>query len=336
MSKHLTLALAALAAAGPLAAAEGKKIVITGLKAAEVEEVRASAPAGVKVVSAEGANLAAEAADADAIVGTINPALIRAGRNLKWVQILSAGIERYRSPELLASNLTMTNAKIIQGPNIADHALAMLLALTRGLNRMIPERASEEWKRGERGLVELRGKTAVIIGVGGIGMQIAQRAKGFDMKVIGVDPKDLSYTPLVDRMVPPDRLDAVLPQADVVFVSAPHTPASEGMMGPRQFERMKAGAYFIAVSRGKLYSTDALVKALDSRRLAGAGLDVTDPEPLPKGHALWKFDNVIITPHVAGNSDQVQGRRIELVKENIRRFAAGEPLLNVVDKQKGY
>ncbi|MCX6638502.1 MAG: D-2-hydroxyacid dehydrogenase, partial [Acidobacteria bacterium] len=119
-------------------------------------------------------------------------------------------------------------------------------------------------------------------------------------------------------------------------ISAPHTPQSEGMMGARQFDLLKKGVYFIAVSRGKLYDTGALVRALDSRRLAGAGLDVTNPEPLPKGHPLWKFENVIITPHVAGQSDLVQGRRMDLLKENIRRFAAGEPLLNVVDKAKGY
>jgi len=107
-------------------------------------------------------------------------------------------------------------------------------------------------------------------------------------------------------------------------------------MGPKQFDLMKQNSYFIAVSRGKLYDSNALVKALDSRKLAGAGLDVTNPEPLPKGHALWKFENVIITPHIAGQSDSVQGRRMELIKENISRFVKGEPMLNVVDKQKGY
>ncbi|MEO8132068.1 MAG: NAD(P)-dependent oxidoreductase, partial [Bryobacteraceae bacterium] len=134
----------------------------------------------------------------------------------------------------------------------------------------------------------------------------------------------------------PDRIDSVIPQADVVFISAPHTPQSEGMIGPKQFELMKKGAYFIAVSRGKLYDTPALVKALDSQRLSGAGLDVTNPEPLPPGHALWKFENVIITPHIAGQSDGVQARRVDLIKENIARFDRGEQMLNVVDKKKGY
>lgn len=316
-------------------AAQDKKIVVTGLKPEAVEELRAAAP-GVRVVAAEGEQLAAEAPDADAILGTITPQLLAAGRKLRWVQVYSAGVERYLSPELRASPVTLTNCKIIQGPNIADHAMALLLALTRSLNRTIPAQARQEWTRGRHPLIELQDKTAVIIGVGGIGMQIAQRAAGFGMRVIGVDPKDIPYTPLVARVVPPDRLDAVLPEADVVFVAAPLTPQSQGMMGARQFELMKRGSYFIAVSRGKLYDTPALVKALDSQHLAGAGLDVTDPEPLPKGHPLWKFDNVLITPHIAGASDQVQERRMALLKENIRRFAAGQPLLNVVDKQKGY
>jgi phosphoglycerate dehydrogenase-like enzyme len=156
------------------------------------------------------------------------------------------------------------------------------------------------------------------------------------MKVIGVDPKDIPYLPFLERTVPPDRLDSVLPEADVVFVSAPHTRGSEKMIGARQFGLMKKGGYFIVVSRGKLYDGMALAQALEMKQLAGAGLDVTDPEPLPKGHPLWKFENVIITPHIAGRSDGEDPRYIALFKENLRRFAAGEPLLHVVDKQKGY
>ena len=317
------------------AAAQTKKVLVTGLRPEAVEELRSAAP-GLNLVAAEEGRLGAQVADADAILGTITPQLVAAGQQLKWAQVYSAGVERYLTPELRASPITLTNCKIIQGPNIADHALALLLALTRALNRTLPAQARGEWSRGQHRLIELTGKTAVVIGVGGIGMQIAQRARAFDMRVIGVDPKDIPYTSLLERVVPPDRLDEVLPEADVVFVSAPLTRESQGMMGARQFERMKKGSYFIAVSRGKLYSTEALVKALDSRQLAGAGLDVTDPEPLPQGHALWKFDNVLITPHIAGGSDRVQERRMALLKENLRRFAAGAPLLNVVDKERGY
>ena len=156
------------------------------------------------------------------------------------------------------------------------------------------------------------------------------------MKVIGVDVRDMPPTVTVQRFVPPDMLDTVLPEADVVFISVPHTKRSEGMMGAKQFELMKKGSYFIAVSRGKIYDHNGLVKALDSRRLAGAGMDVTDPEPLPKGDPLWKFPNVIITPHTSGGSDNLEARLYNLVKENIRRFGAGMALLNVVDKKAGF
>jgi phosphoglycerate dehydrogenase-like enzyme len=142
--------------------------------------------------------------------------------------------------------------------------------------------------------------------------------------------------PVLKKVVKPDQLDEVLPEADVVFVSAPHTQQSHKMMGPKQFGLMRQGSYFIAVSRGGIYDLDALVSALESKRLAGAGVDVTDPEPLPKGHSLWRCDNAIITPHIAGRSDKDRARMAGTVKENLRRFVEGKPLVNVVDKQKGY
>lgn len=328
------LILLAIASCLPLPA-QSFKIVVTGMPPEAIREFQAVSPQ-VKFVSAGQDQLLKEIVDADAIFGTISPELFHAGHKLKWVQTYSAGVETYRFPDFIHSDCILTNCKIIQGPEIADHALALLLALTRDLNQIIPNRSKEEWARGNYHPIELRGKTAVVIGVGGIGSQIAQRASAFGMKVIGVDPKDIPLNPYVSKMVYPDQLNSVLPQADVVFVSAPHTPQSEGMMGAKQFELMKKGSYFIAVSRGKLYDTQALVKALDERRLAGAGMDVTNPEPLPKGHALWKFDNVIITPHMATLSDGVNDRRMELIKENISRFVKGEPMLNVVDKVKGY
>ncbi len=334
MMKTLALALALLA---PLAAQQ-KKIVATGLGASLISEFQRVAPNATFVVGdvKNPATLASQVADADAILGTISPDLFRAARKLKWVHIFSAGVETYRFPEFINSDVTLTNARVIQGPEIADHAFAFLLAFTRSLYRAIPDRPKEEWGRGAYTAIELRGKTAVIIGVGGIGQQIALRAWAFGMNVIGVDPKDYPLSNYVSRIVPPDRIDTVLPLADVVFVSAPHTPESEGMVGPRQFELMKKGAYFIAVSRGKLYNTEALVKALDEKRLAGAGLDVTNPEPLPKGHPLWKFENVIITPHMATVSDGLAARQRELIVDNVARFVKGDPLRNVVDKKKGY
>jgi phosphoglycerate dehydrogenase-like enzyme len=253
---------------------------------------------------------------------------------------MSAGVERALhlsgGNDLRDSPIVLTNNQIVQGPEIADHALAMLLTLSRGIHTFIAHRQQELWQGRPYPGIELNGRTAVVIGAGGIGQQIAIRSWAFGMDVIGVDPEDLPYSPFLKKIVKPDQLDEVLPQADVVFVSAPHTPLSHKMMGPRQFEMMKQGAYFIAVSRGGLYDLPSLVKALDGKKLAGAGVDVTDPEPLPKGHPLWKFDNAIITPHIAGRSDKDRARMVGTIKENIRRFAEGKPLLNVVDKQKGY
>jgi phosphoglycerate dehydrogenase-like enzyme len=333
--KRLMLVLAFSLSTTTGALAQNKKIVVTGMDPSAIKEMQGVA-SNVTIVAADQTKLAEQVADADAIFGTINPELFRSAKKLKWVQVYSAGVENYRFPEFLKSDVTLTNCKILQGPNIADHAFALLLALTRDLYRIIPNRTKEEWTRGKHTPIELRGKTAVIVGLGGIGMQIAQRAHAFDMKVIGVDPKDIPLSYWVSKQVPPDRLDSVLPEADVVFLAAPHTPQTEGLMSTKQFDLMKKNSYFIAVSRGKLYSSDALLNALESKHLAGAGLDVTNPEPLPKGHPLWKCENVIITPHIAGQSDNVQTRRMAVIKENIARFSKGEPLVNVVDKQKGY
>ena len=329
-----------LLAAALVLAAQTKK-VIANLPPAMVQELAKTAP-NVRIVPARGEQVAREIADADAMVGVVlTPDLLKLATRLKWLHISSAGVEHHGNqvglfPELINSDIVVTNAKNVYGPQIADHAFAFLLALTRKLNVTIPRQHLEEWPAGRDGMFELNGKTAVIIGVGGIGSQIAQRAFGFGMKVIGVDIRDIPTSIMVQRVVPPDRLDEVLPEADVVFVSVPHTARSEGMMGAREFELMKPGSYFIAMSRGKIYDHNALVKALDSKRLAGAGLDATDPEPLPKGHPLWKFPNVVITPHTSGGSDNLQMRLDNLVKENIRRFGAGLPLLNVVDKKEGF
>lgn len=332
MLKTILIAITVFASVLP---AQQKKIVVTGMAIEWIPELKDAAP-NVTFVAAKPDEVLAQASDADAILGVISPELFSAAKKLKWVHIYSAGVETYRFPAFTNSNVMLTNGKIIQGPEIADHAFALLLSLTRNMIRAIPNMKKEEFNKQDYKPLELRGKTAVIIGVGGIGSQIAQRAHGFGMTVIGVDPKDIPLNPDISRVVTPDRLDSVLPLADVVFISAPHTPQSEGMIGPKQFELMKKGTYFIAVSRGKLYNTEALVKGLDERRLAGAGLDVTNPEPLPKGHALWKFDNVIITPHIATLSDGVTARYHDLVLDNVTRFAKGEPLRNLVDKIKGY
>ena len=320
--------------------AQTKKIVVMG-QPEEVIRDWQSASANVRIVAATPATVMKEIADADGFVGSITPEMLRAAKRLKWVQVTSAGVERVLhlsgSNALRDSDIVLTNNQIVQGPEIADHAMAMLLYFTRNLHVYAMDRPKELWRRGERFPgIELNQKTGIVIGLGGIGQQIAIRAWAHGMRVIGVDPEDIPYSPFWQKVVKPDQLDEVLPQADVVFVAAPHTEQSHKMMGPSQFEKMKQGSYFIAVSRGGLYDMPALVKALDSKRLAGAGVDVTDPEPLPPGHPLWKFENAIITPHIAGRSDLDRGRMLGTVKENIKRFAEGRPLINVVDKHKGY
>jgi phosphoglycerate dehydrogenase-like enzyme len=318
--------------------AQTKKIVVRG-DSRLVQEFQ-SVTDKARIVPVTDANVMKEIADADAYIGSIKPEEVRAGKNLKWVSIMSAGVEnvlfKSGSNDLRDSNIVLTNNKVVQGPEIADHALAMLLMLTRRLYHYEALKNQEEWERKPFTGIELRGKTAVVVGVGGIGSQIAIRANAFGMKVIGVDPEDKPFLPFLEKVVKPDQLDEVIPQADVVFISAPHTEKSHKMMGTKEFELMKKNSYFIAVSRGGIYEMPGLVKALDSHQLAGAGVDVTDPEPLPKGHALWKFDNVIVTPHIAGRSDQDQARMVGTVKDNIKRFVDGKPLINVVDKQKGY
>jgi phosphoglycerate dehydrogenase-like enzyme len=322
-----------------LSAAQTKKILVVSSDQAFLKDLQ-SATSKARIVGVASDGVLKEIVDADAIVGDIRPEYVRAGKNLKWAQIMSAGVERVLhlsgSSDLRDSPIILTNNQIVQGPEIADHALAMLLTLSRGIHNFVVQRQKGVWQRSTEGLIELNGRTALVVGVGGIGTQIAVRAHAFGMNVIGVDPEDIPYLPFVKTVVKPDQLDEVLPDADVVFVAAPHTPQSHKMLGPKQFDLMKQGSYFIAVSRGGLYDMNALVKGLDSKRLAGAGVDVTDPEPLPSGHALWKFENVVITPHIAGRSDKDRARMVGTIKENIRRFVDGRPLLNVVDKHKGY
>jgi D-2-hydroxyacid dehydrogenase (NADP+) len=336
MTCRTAFLLALFAAAAP---AQTKKILVSNADPVIAKELESASPKA-RIVPVTKETVMKEIVDADAYVGDPTAEQVRAGKNLKWVQTMSAGVERVLhlsgGNDLRDSNIILTNNQIVQGPEIADHAMAMLLALSRGLPTFFANRLQEKWQARPYGGIELNGRTAVIIGVGGIGTQIAFRAWAFGMNVIGVDPEDIPYMPIMRKVVKPDQLNEVLPEADVLFISAPHTPMSHKMVGPQQFELMKQGAYFIAVSRGGLYDLNSLVKALDSKRLSGAGVDVTDPEPLPQGHALWKFDNVIITPHIAGRSDKDRARMVGTIKLNIQRFCDGKPLINVVDKQKGY
>jgi phosphoglycerate dehydrogenase-like enzyme len=322
-----------------ICSAQTKKIIVEGADADMLREYQSVTPKA-RVIGVTRDTVMREIGDADAFIGNITPAEVRAGKNLKWVAVMSAGVEnvlmKSGGNDLRDSNIVLTNNKVVQGPELADHAFAMFLSLARDLPRYWGDKQREVWNGGNLHVIELMGKNALIIGMGGAGMQIATRAWAFGMNVTGVDPEDKPFSPMIKRIVKPDQLNEVIPDADVVFISAPDTPLSHKMVGPKQFELMKKNSYFIAVSRGGVYDLPSLIKALDENKLAGAGVDVVDPEPLPAGNAMWKFPNAIVTPHIAGRSDKDRGRMVGTIKENIARFVDGRPLLNVVDKQKGY
>ena len=334
----LTGAAAASLAANEAAQAQARvKVLIPALTPEQLAELKAAAPRANLVICNSPAEALAQIADADATYGFVSAELIRAGKKLRWIQMPSAGVEHVVTiPELANSSITLTNMQGIFAPEISDQALGYLLCFTRSLIHFIQQKASEQLTRGpEVVLDELRGKTMQIIGMGGIGSNIAQRAKAFGMTVLATDPKVAVKPAYVDELQPPSAFHRFLPRADVLVSAVPLTPVSRKMVGEREFGMMKPGALLINVSRGGVVDTDALVRALESKKLAGAGLDVTDPEPLPKGHPLWK-QNIVITPHTAGTSAGGFQRAFALFRENLARFSNSETPVNVVDKKAGY
>ena len=314
-----------------------RRIVVPNLMPARLAELKRVAP-DVEFIPARTAEDAVKSAeDADAVVGLLTPEIVKAGKNLRWIQAGHAGVEQDLSPELVNNGIVLTNTQRVDGPPAADQAFALLLALTRGLREVVPaEVADAAWRTAGAQPQELHGKTMLVVGLGGIGTQVARRAHAFGMRVLAVDPKEMERPDFVFSLAKPAQLPELLPQADVVVLACPLTAEAHGLMGSGQFHAMKPTAYLINVARGGLVETPALVEALEQKRLAGAGLDVTDPEPLPEGHALWKMPNVVVSPHLGGQSPRATERQWRLFRENVRRFVAGEPLLCVVDKAKGY
>ncbi|HEY9183571.1 MAG TPA: D-2-hydroxyacid dehydrogenase [Gammaproteobacteria bacterium] len=320
-----------------------KKIVVADVEAADV--LRALAP-NAEVVGVPGlrnfAGMAEVIADADVLVGLCTPDLIARGQKLKWIQLLNAGADSCTTiPAVAERAILVTNLQRIQGPHMAEHAIALMLALARALPVYVGEQQAGAFTRGFRELraerpLEVEGKTLLVVGLGGIGTEVAKRAHGLGMHVIAtrnssrVGPDYVEYVGLADEYV------ELAKHADVVVNATPLTPATRGMFDERFFAAVKPGAYFINIGRGESVATDALVEALRAGRVAGAGLDVTDPEPLPAGHPLWSLPGVIITPHVATSSDFRDDRTITLVAENLRRYVRGDKVLSVVDLAQGY
>ncbi|CAL1240380.1 D-2-hydroxyacid dehydrogenase [Candidatus Methylocalor cossyra] len=262
--------------------------------------------------------------------------VLRHGRQLAWIQTAGAGVDGMLTRELRQRNVVVTNMSGVHAHNIGEHVLAMMLAFARGLVQILPHRERREWWRPADGVFELRGQTLAVVGLGAIGQAVAQRAQALGMRVIGSRRNPTGPVPGVVRVYGQDQLHAMLSDADHVAVCLPLTDATRGLFGAEAFAAMRPGAYFYNIGRGRTVDQDALVAALRSGRLGGAGLDVTDPEPLPPDSPLWELPNTLITCHSAGMTPHYWDRAIPLLLANIGRFRAGQPLLNVVDLQEGY
>ena len=309
-----------------------------------LEAVARSAAPGVTIVPARtAAEMAAAMTGADAVIGrtplVCSEGVLAAGNELRWLQTMSAGIETCLArPAVAEGRYVLTNMRAVTAPMIAEHTIGLLLALTRGLAVSIPRQATGTWSQSYPGLplVSVQGKTMLVVGLGGIGSEIARRANALGMRVIATRSSSREKPPYVDYVGLADELPTLLGKADVVVNALPLTPATRGLFDARAFARMRPNAYFLNVGRGGTVVTDDLVAALQARQLAGAGLDVTDPEPLPPAHPLWRAPNVIITPHNSSDADLGIEAQMRVLGENLRRYIAGDRLLSVVEVARGY
>lgn len=313
------------------------QIVVVGMtvKAEVIAALgKACGPAG-KVVQTE-ADAIAAMADADAVVVSDNaytPALAAAvcgAPRLRWMQIVTAGydnITRLGAPK----RAVITSVGDAFSPSVAVHAVALMLALQRGIHRMAERKVERHWDKSLPAIMVMpEGKSVLIVGYGSIGHEIARMVRPLGMRVIGLN-RNGSPHELAHEVHKTDQLHRLLPLADAVIVAAPLNPSTLGIIGAPELALMRPGAVLVNVSRGKLVDTMALVAALQEGRIAGAGLDVTEPEPLPGDHPLWGAANLIVSPHVAGAAGPYGAeRQVERVSANIARFLAGEPLLNQV------
>lgn len=277
-----------------------------------------------------------EVADANVIFGGFSKEDFLAAKQLRWVQWSAAGVEEIMFPELVESPVVLTNMQRMYSPTISESVIGMLILLTRRLHDYTMLDKEQKWHPLE-GLRDVSGMTMGLVGMGGIGTDTAYRAHyGFHMRILATDTKPLPKPAFVAELHSPEWLPKMVPQVDVLVSAAPHTPITHHMFNDEIFRLMKPSAYFINVSRGWLVDTPALVSALKEKRIAGAALDVTEPEPLPSDHPLWSAGNIFISPHTCAKGQVSTTNSMELFCENVRRYANGLPLLNVVDKHRGY
>ena len=291
------------------------------------------------IVAENDSEAAAAIGSAQAAFGTLPPGLLRVANKLRWIQAPQAAPPAgWYYPELIAHPAVVTNFREIFNDHIGAHIMAYVLAFARGLHQYLPQQLKREWRPAplDTGVVHLPEATMLIVGVGGIGAETARLAAAFGMHVIGVDARRTDIPPGVAELHDPTALDELLPRADFVVLTIPHTPSTEGLMNRARFQRMKRNAFFINIGRGMTTRLDDLVAALKAGEIAGAALDVFEQEPLPADHPLWTMPGVLITPHTAGYGPYLDERRYDIVADNCRRFMAGQPLRNVVDKSSWF
>jgi phosphoglycerate dehydrogenase-like enzyme len=301
-------------------------------------QLRQAAP-HAKLIETSAAS-ARELAAADAALGVCSAEVLSKARQLQWIQWLSAGVERcVQQPLLRERHILLTNLQRTMGPSMAEHVIAMMLVLSRHLDYYLREQQQARWVKDDAQapqLLDLGGRTVLVVGLGGIGTEVARRAHAFGMRVIATRASGRTGPDFVSYVGLPDELPKLAKEADFIVNCTPLTPQTTGIFDKQFFATLKPGAYFISVGRGRSTVTADLIAALASGKLAGAGLDVVDPEPLPPESPLWHLPNVIITPHVSAETPFAEEQRNAVVVENLRRYAAGEPMLSVVDVERGY
>lgn len=317
-----------------------KIVVLTGSQQ-RIDWLADAAPGVELVAAANPEAVMREISDAQAFLGFCMLPAIKAGTGLTWVQSMSAGVGGCVADNTFRERgVLLTNAQSLYGPAMSEHTIALLLALNRRLDSSAMQRAKSCWgcggNRSDPSRWELPGRTMLVVGLGGIGTAVARKAHALGMRVIATRNSRREGPEFVEYVGLADELMGLVPEADAIVNVTPLTPATTGLFDAAFFKAMKPTAYFINIGRGRSVVTDDLVEAIKNGELAGAGLDVTDPEPLPSDHELWTLPRVIITPHVSASSDKSSDRRWILVKENLRRYIAGEPMLSVVDLERGY
>jgi phosphoglycerate dehydrogenase-like enzyme len=286
--------------------------------------------------------LSREIPDTDVLIGwSIKPEQFRAGRRLKWIHSPAAAVHQLMFPELIASTVIITNSGDVHGPVVAEHAIAVLLALAKRLPQAMRYQQRKEWAQDQLWQEqprprEVSGETVVVVGVGAIGREFVARAKALGMRVLAVRENPEKGSGGADAVYSPSQLDVVIPQADYLLLCTPVTPSTTGLMNRSRLALMKPDAYLINVGRGPLADEAALLETLRNRRIAGAALDVFNQEPLPHDSPFWSQGNVLITPHTAAITERLWERHYQLISENLKRFLQGRPLLNLIDKHRGY